>query len=745
MADLTKIIDIKINLGTGKVTIDGLTSSIKNLDKASKDLSNTMIGKVQPAYKRTEQAILDQIKLSKQHRANTAQTTIEYDRQTQGIKRLEDELARLRGETGKVTKSMGGMVDKTGLAGAAVVEIGRTISDSNYGFQGMANNLSQLATLMTTLIATTGGVKQGFQALLAAFRGPLGVIVVFQIVIAMFERMSLATKKNKEALDDFNKSIEDQQKGLKSLTTEVNAYLRKINDQNIAEDKRAILIQEVAEKSGDLNEIVKQSKGDLDKLNESIETYLFQQKLRLQIDGLLVKAAEQQNELDAARRLSRVEDLEGMRQLLIEEGKMSKNVGDAIGLGALGQSEFLIKNQFKLFLQSLEGQVSATDNEVNKLIKLLEEGLKRIKTTGNRTLKDYKTRLFDVERIEEQFRQESLKAELLTDEERIAQKRDFAIQEIRLAYQVYTEKEKLRLQEYLASDATEKQKAQAVKRSLEAQGQAFQSLRDVIVQINNVAEADTTLLARRNGERLRKDLEDTQASVLATNALFIAEKINTLAAWNRSEIDAIDLENQANQVAHVEKIRLLNLERDARIASKLSTDAVDKKIDLETQKRETEKQSYFRKSQQAKLAIAMQVGEAIIAIAEEGSEITKAVSVAMALINTGEAFTAALGAKPYGPWNIAQAAAVAAMGYAQVKKMLAVDPMDKSNATSVGGAASVTITPPDFNIVGQSASNQLASAVQGQFNQPVKAYVVSKDVSTAQEMDRNIVSTASLG
>ena len=288
MADLTKIIDIKINLGTGKVTIDGLTSSIKNLDKASKDLSNTMIGKVQPAYKRTEQAILDQIKLSKQHRANTAQTTIEYDRQTQGIKRLEDELARLRGETSKVTKSMGGMVDKTGLAGAAVVEIGRTISDSNYGFRGMANNLSQLATLMTTLIATTGGVKQGFQALLAAFRGPLGVIVVFQIVIAMFEKMSLASEKNKEATDDFTKSIEDQKKSLKSLTIEVNAYLRKINDQNIAEDKRAILIQEVADKSGDLNEIVKQSKGDLDKLTASLTTYIKQQELRLDLELLIV-------------------------------------------------------------------------------------------------------------------------------------------------------------------------------------------------------------------------------------------------------------------------------------------------------------------------------------------------------------------------------------------------------------------------------------------------------------------------
>ena len=117
----------------------------------------------------------------------------------------------------------------------------------------------------------------------------------------------------------------------------------------------------------------------------------------------------------------------------------------------------------------------------------------------------------------------------------------------------------------------------------------------------------------------------------------------------------------------------------------------------------------------------------------------------MATMNTYEAVTAALGAKPYGPWNIAQAAAVGVMGMVQVKNILATKTPNEKGSAGAASAPSVNITPPDFNIVGQSASNQLAAAVQGQFNQPVKAYVVSKDVSTAQEMDRNIVATASLG
>ena len=44
---------------------------------------------------------------------------------------------------------------------------------------------------------------------------------------------------------------------------------------------------------------------------------------------------------------------------------------------------------------------------------------------------------------------------------------------------------------------------------------------------------------------------------------------------------------------------------------------------------------------------------------------------------------------------------------------------------------------------GASGTNQLAELLGGQ--KPPRAYVVSGDVSTAQELDRNIVSSASLG
>jgi hypothetical protein len=48
-------------------------------------------------------------------------------------------------------------------------------------------------------------------------------------------------------------------------------------------------------------------------------------------------------------------------------------------------------------------------------------------------------------------------------------------------------------------------------------------------------------------------------------------------------------------------------------------------------------------------------------------------------------------------------------------------------------------------VVGASETNQLADAIGGQASQPVQAFVVSSDVTTSQSLDRNIVTSATIG
>ena len=61
------------------------------------------------------------------------------------------------------------------------------------------------------------------------------------------------------------------------------------------------------------------------------------------------------------------------------------------------------------------------------------------------------------------------------------------------------------------------------------------------------------------------------------------------------------------------------------------------------------------------------------------------------------------------------------------------------------GAIGGGVQAPSFNIVGDSGTNQIATALGENQNTPTRAYVVSRDITTAQELDRNIESEASIG
>ena len=130
----------------------------------------------------------------------------------------------------------------------------------------------------------------------------------------------------------------------------------------------------------------------------------------------------------------------------------------------------------------------------------------------------------------------------------------------------------------------------------------------------------------------------------------------------------------------------------------------------------------------------------------------KALAIASSLVNTYAAITGQLKAfsgVPVPGYAIAQAIATGVAGFANVKKIASVKVPNSSGGGSVssGGSTPAPTTPslpPAFNVVGASDTNQLADAIGGQSQEPVKAYVVSGDVTSAQSMDRNIIDGASI-
>jgi hypothetical protein len=133
--------------------------------------------------------------------------------------------------------------------------------------------------------------------------------------------------------------------------------------------------------------------------------------------------------------------------------------------------------------------------------------------------------------------------------------------------------------------------------------------------------------------------------------------------------------------------------------------------------------------------------------------IQKAANIASATIDTYTAATAAFksaaGIPVVGPVlaPIAAAGAVAA-GLMNIKK-IAASQFEGASAPSGGGggggsgggATAPTMSAPQFNVVGQSGVNQLASLNQ----QPIQAYVVSGQVTSQQALDRNRLANATFG
>ena len=67
-----------------------------------------------------------------------------------------------------------------------------------------------------------------------------------------------------------------------------------------------------------------------------------------------------------------------------------------------------------------------------------------------------------------------------------------------------------------------------------------------------------------------------------------------------------------------------------------------------------------------------------------------------------------------------------------------------SNAPVKLGGGSGAASSPIFNVVGATTQNQLAETISEAQSKPVRAYVVSNEVTTAQGLERNILEGASI-
>ena len=237
-------------------------------------------------------------------------------------------------------------------------------------------------------------------------------------------------------------------------------------------------------------------------------------------------------------------------------------------------------------------------------------------------------------------------------------------------------------------------------------------------------------------------LANADAVVLAAQAQFdkLANDENEIALLEAKA----EREGVLAQIAGLRSEQLTNinsLERER-------LDIIAENLDKEKENAEAQK-AIDKAVKDAKIKNAEDVSGAIgqlASVAGEGTAAGKALGVASATIDTYVGANKALAQGGFA--GIAQAIAIIATGLVNVKTILStkVPKPSVGGVTSSGGESTPALpAPPSFNIVGATETSQLADAIGGQTQQPVQAYVVANDVTTAQSLENNIVEGATLG
>jgi virulence-associated protein VapD len=263
-----------------------------------------------------------------------------------------------------------------------------------------------------------------------------------------------------------------------------------------------------------------------------------------------------------------------------------------------------------------------------------------------------------------------------------------------------------------------------------------------------------------------------------TNSLLKEQKeiMNEISLFGKSERDKERLELQQEYDLNKELIerevtddaekkeRLLALQTDFNTRLKEINDGFDAE-DIETKQKNTDESNRIAKEQKdfkeeqyqkgysdlqnivsiggkklEKVGKALAIADVVRSSVKSISETVSSTGVANAKAVAASPLT---GGMPFVGINTVKAALSIGSTIASATKSIQ---SIKGNAKTVspqsipsnggGGGASV---PPAFNVVGASDTNQLADAIGGQSKQPSRAYVVASDVSTAQALDRNII------
>jgi len=248
-------------------------------------------------------------------------------------------------------------------------------------------------------------------------------------------------------------------------------------------------------------------------------------------------------------------------------------------------------------------------------------------------------------------------------------------------------------------------------------------------------------------EQLKARLIELETAKL-TKQKEVTSQVVALKAEEAAALKAI----RDQEAAEIKAAQDLKDAQDKERADKLAKENADRAAKAKAEEDRLRQEKEDAEAAALDLAAAQRDNtlNAIISLAGEGSKVGKAAALAQATISgvqgVQNAYTTAQ-ASPitvgFPAYPFIQAGIAGAFALKTIQSI--VSSKKPSVSASGGGQAPSESQAPSFNVVGAAPENQLAQVIGNKEEKPVKAFVVSGDVSTAQSLDRNIVEGASIG
>jgi len=276
-------------------------------------------------------------------------------------------------------------------------------------------------------------------------------------------------------------------------------------------------------------------------------------------------------------------------------------------------------------------------------------------------------------------------------------------------------------------------------------------------RLNLQKRLSTELLTSRREEAAAQkaiiDAENKRNEEAATKEQARLDAIDKIRNDFRDKQKLKEADEELQKIALEEEKKLAELDKlNASEEQKLEVLKYYAGLRTDVEQKENDKKAELDKlRQQQTLGDAANTFAQISQLAGKDSKIGKALAVASATISGVQGVQNAYSTAQKSPittffpaYPVVQAALAGAVAAKNIAAIKSVDSSGKGSAsvpTTTGGAAS---QPPSFNVVGATETSQLAEAVGSQTQQPVQAYVVANDVTTAQSLENNIVEGATL-